>query len=146
MAHHSDYCCWFFVLTWRLQVLLLVPPVVEQPEYHLLDRDRVEREYAPLFAVHGYGATTFSPLASGILTGKYNHGVPRGSRFDVAPYVKERYTSSLGSWDEVVARVAALAPIAADVGCTQVGRWCFGMRGGDRDCDGDEYDGNDGGR
>ncbi len=55
-------------------------PVMEQPQYHLLHRDRVEREYAPLYADFGLGTTTWSPLASGLLTGKYNDGVPEGSR------------------------------------------------------------------
>ena len=55
-------------------------PVTEQPEYNLLSRQRVEDEYARLFADTGYGATTFSPLASGLLTGKYRDGIPADSR------------------------------------------------------------------
>lgn len=55
-------------------------PSMEQPQYNLLHRDRVELEYAPLYAEHGLGITTWSPLASGLLTGKYNDGVPEGSR------------------------------------------------------------------
>jgi voltage-dependent potassium channel beta subunit len=55
-------------------------PVMEQPQYHLLHRDRVEREYAPLYERLGIGTTTWSPLASGLLTGKYNRGVPEGTR------------------------------------------------------------------
>ncbi|MDR6095733.1 aldo/keto reductase [Stenotrophomonas sp. SORGH_AS_0321] len=55
-------------------------PTMEQPQYNLLHRDRVEREYAPLYAEAGLGTTTFSPLASGLLTGKYNDGFPAGSR------------------------------------------------------------------
>jgi len=60
----------------------LVAPVVEQPEYHLLARGRVEREYAPLYpnSSMGLGLTTWSPLASGVLTGKYSAGIPAGSR------------------------------------------------------------------
>jgi voltage-dependent potassium channel beta subunit len=56
-------------------------PTMEQPQYNLLHRDRVELEYAPLYAEHGLGTTVWSPLASGLLTGKYNEGVPEGSRF-----------------------------------------------------------------
>src|SRR5690606_33191612 len=56
-------------------------PTMEQPQYNLLRRDRVELEYAPLYAEHGLGTTVWSPLASGVLTGKYNDGVPEGSRF-----------------------------------------------------------------
>lgn len=55
-------------------------PVVEQPQYHLLHRSRVEEEYRDLYADHGLGLTTWSPLASGLLTGKYLDGVPEGSR------------------------------------------------------------------
>jgi len=56
-------------------------PSMEQPQYNLLHRDRVELEYAPLYAEHGLGITVWSPLASGLLTGKYNDGVPADSRF-----------------------------------------------------------------
>lgn len=55
-------------------------PVVEQPQYHLFHRSRVEQEYAPLYDEIGLGLTTWSPLASGLLTGKYRGGVPAGSR------------------------------------------------------------------
>ena len=55
-------------------------PVVEQPQYHLFHRARVESEYAPLYEHTGLGLTTWSPLASGLLTGKYASGVPAGSR------------------------------------------------------------------
>ena len=55
-------------------------PVVEQPQYHLFHRKRVEQEYARLYDDIGLGLTTWSPLASGLLTGKYRDGVPAGSR------------------------------------------------------------------
>ena len=58
----------------------LVAPTMEQPQYNLLDRQRVEVEYAPLYAEFGMGTTIFSPLASGLLTGKYNDGIPADSR------------------------------------------------------------------
>ena len=64
---------------WRL-----VPPVMEQPQYNLLVRRRFEEEYAPVFERHGMGATTWSPLSSGLLTGKYNGGLPEGSRLTQA--------------------------------------------------------------
>lgn len=60
----------------------LQPPAMEQPQYNLLYRERVELEYAPLYAEYGLGATVWSPLASGVLSGKYDAGVPDGSRFD----------------------------------------------------------------
>ncbi|MEJ7746367.1 MAG: aldo/keto reductase [Luteimonas sp.] len=62
-------------------------PTMEQPQYNLLHRERVELEYAPLYAELGLGTTIWSPLASGLLTGKYNDGVPEGSRL-----AQPRYT------------------------------------------------------
>lgn len=58
----------------------LTPPTMEQPEYNMFARERIEKEYLPLYRDLGYGTTIFSPLAFGLLTGKYNHGVPEGSR------------------------------------------------------------------
>ncbi|KAI0110206.1 Aldo/keto reductase [Daldinia grandis] len=59
----------------------LIAPVVEQPQYNAFHRQRFEVEYAPLFEQFKYGTTIWSPLASGLLTGKYNNGIPEGSRF-----------------------------------------------------------------
>ncbi|EFP87345.1 uncharacterized protein PGTG_13573 [Puccinia graminis f. sp. tritici CRL 75-36-700-3] len=61
----------------------LIAPVVEQPQYSLLHRERFEVEYDPIFKNLGYGSTIWSPLKSGILTGKYNDGIPAGSRMDI---------------------------------------------------------------
>jgi voltage-dependent potassium channel beta subunit len=61
-------------------------PVMEQPEYNLLHRERFEVEYARLFKDYGYGSTTWSPLASGFLSGKYLDGVPEGSRGTMVKY------------------------------------------------------------
>jgi voltage-dependent potassium channel beta subunit len=61
-------------------------PVMEQPQYNLLHRERVELEYAPLYAEYGMGTTTWSPLASGLLTGKYNDGVPADARLGSLDY------------------------------------------------------------
>jgi len=58
----------------------LVAPTMEQPQYNLLHRERVELEYAPLYSELGMGTTIWSPLASGLLTGKYNAGVPQDAR------------------------------------------------------------------
>ncbi len=60
--------------------ILATPPTMEQPEYHVLHTHRVEKEYAPLYDRFGMGLTIWSPLASGILTGKYNNGIPKDSR------------------------------------------------------------------
>lgn len=66
--------------------LRLAPPTVEQPEYNLLRRHRVEVEYARLYETIGLGTTTFSPLAAGLLTGKYNDGIPADSRLAHAQF------------------------------------------------------------
>jgi voltage-dependent potassium channel beta subunit len=90
-------------------------PVVEQPQYHLFHRQRVEQEYARLYDDIGLGLTTWSPLASGLLTGKYKDGVPPGSRGTVENYafLLERLTDPARN-----AAAAQLAPIATELGCT----------------------------
>lgn len=87
-------------------------PVMEQPQYNLLVRQRVEKEYLPLYEQHGLGLTTWSPLASGILTGKYQKGIPAGSRLHKEDWLKERRTA------EWVAAVEKLSAIAKRLGCT----------------------------
>ncbi len=62
---------------------MLVPPTMEQPQYNLLHRDKVEKEFARLYGEIGLGLTIWSPLSSGLLTGKYNKGIPAGSRLDL---------------------------------------------------------------
>ena len=90
-------------------------PVVEQPEYNLLHRARVEREYAPLYEEIGIGLTTWSPLASGLLTGKYRFGVPEGSRGSLArmSFLVESLTDKRKN-----AVVNSLEAVAYDLGCT----------------------------
>ena len=61
-------------------------PLMEQPQYNILHRDRFEKEYKPLYKKYGMGTTIWSPLASGLLTGKYNKGIPKKSRFTVKGY------------------------------------------------------------
>ncbi len=58
-------------------------PIVEQPQYNMLKRDRTEKEYMPIYEKYGMGLTIWSPLNAGILTGKYNNGIPAGSRLDL---------------------------------------------------------------
>jgi voltage-dependent potassium channel beta subunit len=88
-------------------------PVVEQPQYHLFHRRRVEQEYARLYEDIGLGLTTWSPLASGLLTGKYVSGVPEGSRgaMENMAFLRDGLTSPAKN-----AAVAQLAPIAAELG------------------------------
>jgi voltage-dependent potassium channel beta subunit len=100
-------------------------PVMEQPQYNLLHRDRVEKEYAHLYRDIGLGTTTWSPLASGLLTGKYNDGIPPESRGTVKGYewLADRLTDP-----SRIAIVRRLAPIAADLGCTLAQlalAWCL---------------------
>ena len=90
-------------------------PVVEQPQYNLLNRDKVEREFAPLYDDIGLGLTTWSPLASGLLTGKYLDGVPEGSRATVPGY---EWLSWQLTNEESNAKVRALTSVAEDLGCT----------------------------
>lgn len=59
----------------------LIAPIAEQPQYNAFHRERFEKEYKPLYEKFQYGTTIWSPLASGMLTGKYNEGIPEGSRF-----------------------------------------------------------------
>ncbi len=100
-------------------------PVMEQPQYNLLHRERVEKEYARLFADLGYGATIWSPLASGLLTGKYNDGIPADSRGALKGYefLAERLTDP-----GKLAKVRALAPLAKELQCTLAQlslAWCL---------------------
>lgn len=90
-------------------------PVVEQPQYHLFHRRRVEQEYARLYDDIGLGLTTWSPLASGLLTGKYRAGVPEGSRgaLETMAFLRDGLTDAAKN-----AAVAQLEPIAAELGGT----------------------------
>jgi voltage-dependent potassium channel beta subunit len=100
-------------------------PVMEQPQYNLLHRDRVEKEYARLYRDIGLGTTIWSPLASGLLTGKYNDGIPPGTRGTVKGY--EWLAERLSDRDKI-AVVRRLGPIAADLGCTLAQMslaWCL---------------------
>lgn len=90
-------------------------PVMEQPQYNLLWRTKVEREYARLYEDIGLGLTTWSPLASGLLTGKYVDGVPEGSRAALAGY---EWLRGMLTDDKRNAKVRALKDIADDLGCT----------------------------
>jgi voltage-dependent potassium channel beta subunit len=90
-------------------------PVMEQPQYNLFWRNRVEQEYRRLYEDIGLGLTTWSPLASGLLTGKYIDGVPSGSRAEVQGYDWLRTELTDARKNEVVRKLAA---IAADIGCS----------------------------
>ena len=90
-------------------------PVMEQPQYNILSYKRVEREYARLYEDIGLGLTTWSPLASGMLTGKYIDGVPEGSRATLPGY---EWLKTLLTDERQNAKVKGLLPIADELGCT----------------------------
>jgi voltage-dependent potassium channel beta subunit len=99
-------------------------PITEQSEYNLLSRSKVEDEYARIHADYGYGNTIWSPLASGLLTGKYRDGVPTDSRAALGGY--EWLAAQITDAD-AVARVERLRPIAERLGCSMAQlalAWC----------------------
>jgi voltage-dependent potassium channel beta subunit len=100
-------------------------PVTEQPQYNLFHRERVEQEYARLYEDLGLGTTTWSPLASGLLTGKYDEGVPADSRAAIKGYewLAERVQDGAK-----LAKVRALAPVARELSCSLAQlalAWCL---------------------
>jgi len=100
-------------------------PVMEQPQYNLFHRRRVEEEYARLYEGIGLGLTTWSPLASGLLSGKYRDGVPAGSRATLENYsfLRERLVDPVRN--EIVGEIAA---VADELGCTLAQlalAWCL---------------------
>ena len=103
----------------------LTPPQMEQPQYNMLHRDRVEKEYLPLYREIGLGTTIWSPLASGVLTGKYNNGIPQGTRATLKGYdwLREHVITP-----QNIEKVKQLQPIAADLDCTMAQfaiAWCL---------------------
>jgi len=108
--------------------LYLTPPSMEQPQYNLFVRERVEKEYARLYRDYGMGTTVWSPLASGLLTGKYGQGIPKDSRMNLPGYewLKERLQSEEGR--QRIAAVEKLTVIARELGMsvTQLALdWCL---------------------
>lgn len=106
----------------------LVPPLMEQPEYNMFVRERVETEYRPLYRDFKLGLTTWSPLASGLLSGKYNDGIPEGSRITTQGYewLRQRFESEEGQ--QRLATVRKLADVAEDLGCSTAQlalAWCL---------------------
>jgi voltage-dependent potassium channel beta subunit len=106
----------------------LIPPLMEQPEYNMFQRERVEREYLYLFDQIGLGTTIWSPLASGLLTGKYEQGIPEDSRVNLKGYgwLKRSFTSKEGK--QKIELVKRLKPIADDMGCSMAQlaiAWCL---------------------
>jgi voltage-dependent potassium channel beta subunit len=90
-------------------------PVMEQPHYNMFVRERFEKDYARLFKEYGYGSTTWSPLASGLLTGKYNQGIPADSRGNLPGYewLRDQLTD-----EQRLTKVRALQPVADSLGAS----------------------------
>lgn len=106
----------------------LIPPLMEQPEYNMFHRFKIEVEFAPLYKEIGLGTTIWSPLASGLLTGKYNKGIPEGTRSTLEGYgwLKSRFESEQAL--ERIAKVEQLTPITGKLGCTMAQlaiAWCL---------------------
>jgi len=103
----------------------LTPPSMEQPEYNMFHRDIFENEYDPIFTQLGYGTTIWSPLASGLLTGKYANGIPSNSRASLPGY---EWLQEETITPDRVEKVKKLAPVASDLGCTTAQlalAWCL---------------------
>jgi voltage-dependent potassium channel beta subunit len=103
----------------------LTPPQMEQPQYNMIHRERVEQEYSPLYREIGLGTTIWSPLASGLLSGKYAKGTPPGSRATLQGYewLRENVMTT-----ENVEKVKLLEPIAKELDCTMAQlalAWCL---------------------
>jgi voltage-dependent potassium channel beta subunit len=106
----------------------LIPPTMEQPQYNMFTRERVEKEYTPLFEDFCLGTTIWSPLASGLLTGKYIDGIPEDSRLAHPEYQWLRERLEQDSWEERMDKVKQLASVAKGLGTTLAQlaiAWCL---------------------
>jgi voltage-dependent potassium channel beta subunit len=106
----------------------LIPPTMEQPQYHMFNRHKVESEFLRLYREIGLGITTWSPLASGLLTGKYTHGIPKGSRLDLEGFdwLKGRLDDE--GWKKNLRKLNDLEKIAKELGGTLAQlaiAWCL---------------------
>jgi len=98
--------------------LHLAPPTMEQPQYNMFEREKVEREFLPLYEKVGLGTTVWSPLASGLLTGKYNEGDPGDTRISMPMYSWLRQQFESGEVRRRLEKVKQLAKVAGDLGVT----------------------------
>lgn len=103
----------------------LIGPTMEQPQYNLFERDKMENEFLQIFKTVGLGTTIWSPLASGLLSGKYNDGVPKNSRFALQGFdwLKDRWML-----DDKVKKVQKLSGLAAKLSVTTAAlsiAWCI---------------------
>jgi voltage-dependent potassium channel beta subunit len=103
----------------------LIGPVVEQPQYNLFEREKMEKEFLMVFKTAGMGTTIWSPLASGLLSGKYNTGIPEGSRFALKGFdwLKDRWMV-----DDRIEKVKKLAALAQELDVSTAAfsiAWCI---------------------
>jgi voltage-dependent potassium channel beta subunit len=106
----------------------LIPPLMEQPQYNMFTREKVEKEFAQLYTDIGLGTTIWSPLASGLLTGKYNKGIPQGTRVSLKGYEWLLEDFQREETQRNIEKVILLAPIAAELVCTTAQlalAWCL---------------------
>ncbi len=106
----------------------LVPPAMEQPQYNMFHRERVEREYLPLYAELGMGTTIWSPLASGLLTGKYNQGIPLDTRATLSGYHWLRQRFEGAEAEQKINKIRKLQKIAGELGISMPQMaiaWCL---------------------
>ncbi len=109
----------------------LTPPTMEQPQYNMFERHKVESDYLPVYDSYGLGTTIWSPLASGVLTGKYNKGIPADSRMNLPGYewLKAEWATDAGK--AKLAQVAQLAVLADKAGMPihhMALLWCLANR------------------
>lgn len=103
----------------------LIGPTMEQPQYNLFEREKIDKEYLDIFRTAGMGTTIWSPLASGLLSGKYNDGIPKGSRFALEGFdwLKDRWMG-----DDKIKKVKKLAELANKLDITTASlsiAWCL---------------------
>lgn len=109
----------------------MIAPIADQPQYNLFTRERLEKEYAPLYKLYHYGTTIWSPLASGLLSGKYNNGIPEDSRLAIKD---NSYLKQIGDELETeagkakIAKIQKLAKVAEEIGGSTAAlalAWCL---------------------
>jgi aryl-alcohol dehydrogenase-like predicted oxidoreductase len=111
--------------------LRITPPTMEQPQYNVFERQKIEADYLPLYNLMGLGTTIWSPLASGILTGKYNKDTPNDSRLNLPGYewLKEKWSSEGGRAQ--LGQVRQLTGLADEIGLSMTHLallWCLSNR------------------
>jgi len=105
-----------------------IHPSMEQPQYNMFIRDKVEKEFLPLYKKYGMGLTVWSPLASGLLTGKYNKGIPEGSRLANMEWLRKLFEENKMLTEEKFKKINELGKIAERIGCTlpqMAIAWCL---------------------